>query len=86
MFNRHIKTSPQTSKHLLAVFDSTQNDTGTFSCSKILYNKMTITVLLKTWMDVDKSDVMSVFIDNFIALCLCFSIIVVYYLKYNSIN
>lgn len=27
-------------------------------------------MLLKAWVDVDKSDVMSVFIDNFISLCM----------------
>lgn len=43
---------------------------GTFSCFKIVYNKLTITMLLKAWVDVDKSDVMSVFIDNFISLCM----------------
>lgn len=35
-------------------------------------------MLLKVWVDVDESDVMVVFIDNFIALRICFSIILVF--------
>lgn len=43
-------------------------------------------MLLKAWVAVDKSDIMPVFIDNFKALWMCFTITqVFFYLKYNSI-